>query len=152
MIDVQQQIKNIKAQIGARPIRTATRSFVQPPNLYLVVGGNLLNGGNSIQFSSGIARRTDLVTAAEFPAGSGGSPGDTVVVPAWPMPTGLPMGVGVGISPWDGSYVYLLNDSRANWPGDLPLGRRVYVSTTITFDLPGSVTYRYPCKLVVAGL
>lgn len=146
------QVQRLESTLARRPVVDWCQ--VRPlPAIYNVIYGNILNGGNSTTFAGGILRRTDTVAASEMPNGSGGSPGDTVIVPAFPLLANLPNGVGVGVSPYDGSYAYLLNDARTNFPGDLPLNRRTDVASSVNLDkTAGGVTYRYICWLVAVGL
>ena len=135
------------------PSRFAGGGGTTIPTIYVVAGGNALNAGSGYAFAAGILRRTDTVLVSELPVGSGGSPGDTVTVPAWPIPTGLPLGIGVAQAQFGGAYIFVVNDSRSNFPGDLPIGRRVWVGSPVNLDkVSGGITYRYVCYQIATGL
>lgn len=135
------------------PSRFAGGGAAAAPTIYVVSGGNALNAGSGYAFSAGILRRTDQVAASELPVGSGGSPGDTVTVPAWPIPSRLPLGIGVAQAQFGSAYIFVVNDARSNFPGDLPIGRRVWVGSSVNLDVSsGGINYRYVCYQIATGL
>lgn len=147
------RIQTLEQIVRRIPSRFAGGGASTPPAIYVSSGGNALNAGSGYAFSAGILRRTDQVAASELPVGSGASPGDTVLVPAWPIPANLPLGVGVAQAQFGGAYIFVLNDNRSNFPGDLPIGRRVWVGSTVSLDkVSGGITYRYVCYQVATGL
>lgn len=146
--DMQSHIVRVDSrarQAWAYPAFTPT-SPIAP--LYFVVGGNVLASGQTI----GVAKRSDAVAGSELPAGVGGSSGDIITMPAFPIPAGLPSGVGVGQHITNLNYVFLLLDNRTFYSGDIPLMHRAYTGSIVNLDrVVAGVTYRYPCQLIVAG-
>ncbi len=146
---IRRQVAKLAQAVAARPIRTkygGASSGALP--LYFITSGTALPSGQTI----GLVRRSDAVAGSEMPAGVGGSAGDVLVQSANPIPAGLPDGVCVGQNISDLSYAFLLCDSNTSYASNLPLGRRCFVGTVINLDkVVSSVTYRYPCYLVIAG-
>lgn len=144
MSSLERQIKNLKAEMSARPIRTATRGGVSSlPALYIVAGGKVLSDWGA----DGGKRITSALSAASLPPGTGGSPGDTVAVPANPIPSGLPDGIAVASRVADGKSVFVLVDSTCSITSDLIQGDLVILGANPSnLDVSsGGVTYRYVC-------
>lgn len=147
---VQQQgaaTKKLAAQMSQRPLIPAMGggSAPAPAGLYIVVGGNLIPGC----LAQGVQKRTDAVAGSELPVGTGG-PG-VVVQSAFPVPTGLPNGVGVMRQVGTGTHVFALLDSGSAYPGDVATPFAVVGGATVNLDrVVGSTTYRYPCVRVDA--
>ena len=134
------------------PSRFAGGGSVASPPIYFIFGGNVLPSSGGSTLVSGIARRTDSVLASELPNGTGGSSGDTVIVPAWPIPASMPLGTGVGKNVFTNKFAFLLNDANGAFPGDMPINRKAYVGGTINLDkVSGGITYRYVFSIILQG-
>jgi hypothetical protein len=108
--------------------------------VYVVIGGKTLADWGT----DGGKRITSALSASSLPVGTGGSPGDTVIVPANPIPAGLPDGVAVAARISDGAAVFALCDSSAFVTGDLINGDVVILGESVNFDkVSGGITYRY---------
>jgi hypothetical protein len=132
----------VAADVAARPlIPLMGGGGAAPPALYLVIGGKPLPDWGA----DGGKRKTSALTAADLPAGTGGSPGDTVIVPPTPIPPGLPDGICVAALISTGESAWILCDSTSYVASDLIQGDRVVVTQAlVVFDkVSGGVTYRY---------
>ena len=154
MADLQRRLADAEARLRRMPVRFGRGgsggSGAAATPIWQVFDGTLLTYINA----PGIVRRTDTVLASEFPAGSGGTSGDTVEVPAWPSHPTLPSGVGVlrQVNA-DGVYAFVVNDARQTVAGpDLVVGEIVLSAGTVDLDvLSGGVTYRYVCHIPAPG-
>lgn len=112
-------------------------------------------GGNTITYlgKQGIARRTDAVAGSELPVGTGGVSGDTIIVPANPIPVGLPNGVGVALNVVTGIYSFVVLDSTTSAATpDLIRDDIIESIATLNLDKVSSgITYRYVCIRPVPG-
>lgn len=107
---------------------------------FTILGGNTLVA----PVAPGIVYRSDTVADSELPTGSGG-PG-IVIVPAWPIPAGLPNGVGVCRRVGAAEYFFVLLDSTnlalVNY--DLKAGDSLFGYSQFTRDrIVGATTWRY---------
>lgn len=127
------------------PSRFAGGGASAVPNLFRIQGGNTIPGCQTV----GIQKRTDTVLGSELPAGSGGT--GVVIMPAFPIPVGLPNGVGVARRETSNDYVFALNDATSGGTFDLPAGQPCTGYTTVNLDrVVGPITYRYVCFIVAA--
>ena len=88
-----------------------------------------------------------------MPAGVGGT--GIVSMVAFPIPVGLPDGVGVAVSLDGLSYIFVVNDlTGGNTAPDLVMTDDVIVvqATTVNLDkVVGTITYRYTCYRPTGG-
>ncbi len=142
------RIATLEQTIRRIPSRFAGGGTSQS-SLYQVIGGNTL----TYLGKGGIKRRSDAVLGSELPAGAGGT--GIVSIPAYPVPVGLPDGVGVAVSLDGISYIFVLNDvTSGNTAPDLVMTDDVIVvqATTVNLDkVVSSVTYRYTCYRPTGG-
>ena len=154
------QLQRQVAELTDR-LRQVPSTFVAPVNasvLWRVIGGNILLTLGCI----GINRRADAVAGSEMPAGTGGSSGDIISMPASStVPVGLPNGVGIAQSVADGSFAWIVLDAT-NDPAtpstnlsvpSLVLNELLTLlpSTRILDKVVGGVTYRYSCRVPAPG-
>lgn len=138
------------SQNALRPLWNPVAKASASVDLYQVVAGQLL----SYVGRQGIVRRSDQVAASELPDPGGGVDGQTTVVPAYPWPSSLPDGIGIGLKVGTTTdYVYLVNDARGNLSGpDAIVGDIVLPSGSVNFDkIVGAKTYRYVCLICPAA-
>ena len=114
---------------------------------FTILGGNTLTA----PVVAGIIYRSDTVAVSELPAGTGGT--GIVTMPAWPIPSGLPNGVGVCRQVGTAKYYFVLLDSTnlAQVNYDLRVGRGMFGYAEFNMDVVvGPVTYRYAFKALEA--
>lgn len=127
-----------------------------PPASYLwtIVGGNTL----PVQGIEGILRAAVAITPSTLPDGPAGT--GIVAVPPWPIPTGLPAGIGVAvrvdqISTGQPIYTFVRIDgtySGAYGSQELAVGESVFLSGISYLDkVVGPTTWRYSCLSGIIG-
>ena len=145
----QAKLKQVASDAAKRPLIPAVAGGgdVAAPNIYTIQGNNSIPGTGEL----GIVKRTDTVLASEMPAGVGGT--GIVTMPAYPIPLGLPDGVGVGLRLTTGNeYAFILLDSRSFVNSDVFAGQRVGIGGQVNLDVVvGPVTYRYACLVPNSG-
>ena len=142
------QVARLQAELNRRPVFNASPVGIVPPALYVILAGNTLPTWGT----PGISKRTDAVAGSELPAGSGGT--GIVFMPAVNPPpvSGWPLGVGVGRNMSTLALDWLLLDINSPYNGDVQADDFTpCISTYMMLDkVVGSVTYRYPCRLVLS--
>lgn len=137
---------------GLRPLAAGGGALAAPSFLWVCEGGNTIPASGR----TGIARRSPatVISPSELPDGAAGT--GVILVPAWPIPVGLPNGIGV-ISKTDPSgtisYAFLRID-LANPYGaqDISTGEPLFVGVTSNLDkVSGGTTWRYVCYSGVFG-
>jgi hypothetical protein len=139
--ELEEQVRQLTERLRMVPSTFAGGGDVAEPAVYIVIGGKTLADWGA----DGGKRKTSALTAGDLPAGTGGSPGETVIVPATPIPPGLPDGICVGALISSGATAWILCDSTSYVASDLVQGDRVIVSTApVVYDVSsGGVIYRY---------
>lgn len=121
------------------PSRFTGGGALAPIPYFSILGGNTLLA----PARTGIVYRSDTVAASELPNGVGSG---LVQVPAWPIPSSLPDGVGVARRVGSAEYYFVLNDSTnlAGVAYDLLSGQSLFGYATFVMDkISGADTYRY---------
>lgn len=122
--------------------------------LWTIVGGNTL----TVQGIEGILRSSTAIVPSTLPDGPVG-PG-VIIVPAWPIPIGLPAGIGVAvrvdqITTGNPTYSFVRIDgtySGAYASQELGAGESVFLSGISFLDkVVGATTWRYPCLSGIIG-
>lgn len=152
--DLRRRLADAEARLRRMPVRFGrggSGGGVIATPVWQVYDGPLLTYLNCM----GIVRRSDSVLASELPAGTGGTSGQTVLVPAWPSHPTLPAGMGVvrQINSAEEVYAFVLNDARQGVASpDLIAGQIVLGAGWVDLDVPsGGVTYRYACLIPASG-
>lgn len=153
---VSQDVKKLQAD-GQRTPLVAAYNPGGTPNvpsyLWQVVGGSTI----PILGTIGVPRTSSAIVPSTLPDGPAGT--GIVAVPAWPVPIGLPAGIGVvqrvdlGASSPTYSFVRV-DGSYAGAYGseDLIVGEACFLSTLSYLDkVVGGTTWRYTCLSGVIG-
>ena len=143
---LESRIQELERVVRRIPSRFAGGSSITLP-YFTILGGNTLVA----PIAAGIIYRSDTVNVSELPAGSGGT--GIVTMPAWPIPAGLPNGVGVCRQIGTANYFFVLLDSTnvAGVNYDLRVGRGMFGYANFNMDVVvGAVTYRYAFKALEA--
>ena len=128
-------------------MRLAKPGSSSPPSyLWTVEGGNVIPASGR----TGIARRSpaSVISPSELPDGVAGS--GVIIVPAWPIPMGLPNGIGVVSRSVSGSplvYSFFRIDGSNPYGGqDISTGESLFATNTSNIDkVSGPMTWRYVC-------
>jgi hypothetical protein len=140
------QMERERRQYWAVPIVGGSTGVA--PELYIAIGNNIIPACTSL----GIQKRTDAILGSELPVGTGGAPGDTVIVPAVASPPTMPNGVGVGKQYGTNNYVWIILDSNSSYLFDVPNGRNMVGGGIVNLDkVSGGITYRYPCHILFSA-
>lgn len=135
------------------PSRFAGGGASAPSYMYTVIGGSTIPTLGVI----GIPRSSTAIVPSTLPDGPAGT--GVVIVPASPIPTGLPAGIGVvgrfEIGSTNPSYYFCRVDGSyagAYGSEDLVAGEGVFLSTTSYLDkVSGGTTWRYVCLSGILG-
>lgn len=148
--ELEQEVADLRERLRQVPGVFSPSSEVAPIDLYQVVAGQLL----SYVGRQGIVKLEGNLAASALPDPGGGVDGQITVVPAYPWPSGLPDGIGIGLRIGTTTdYVFLLNDYRVGTNGpDAIVGDIVLPAGTANLDkIVGAKTYRYVCLLCPAA-
>lgn len=158
--DLRRQLARMTTQL--QRLESASRQtwqFPANPNrvpdtfLWTIIGGNLL----SPQAVDGIAKAAADITPSTLPDGPAGT--GIVIVPAWPVPIGLPNGIGVAVrinvASGQPLYTFVRIDNtygQAYGYQDCIAGEALYLATTSYLDkVSGPTTWRYVCLSGIIG-
>ena len=154
---VSQDVKKLQADGQRTPLVAAYNpgggGAVAPSYLYTVIGGSVIPTLGVV----GIPRLSTIIDPLTLPNGPAGT--GIVIVPAFPVPTGLPAGIGV-VGRFDAgstnpTYFFCRVDQAyagAYGSEDLIAGEGVFLSTTSYLDkVVGATTWRYVCLSGIVG-
>lgn len=147
------RIEELERTVRRIPSRFASGS--PPSYLWVVQGGNTITsiGRQGIALPSPFA----AINPSTLPNGPSGT--GIVLVPAYPVPVGLPDGIGVIFKGGDtanaSNYAFLRIDivTGAYIKSDLIMGEPIFIfpSTTNLDKVSGGTTWRYVCYSVRIG-
>jgi hypothetical protein len=150
------QVQRLEAASRQNWVFAPTGSGVPTPSyLWTVLGGNVIAQLGSV----GISHRTTALSASELPDGVAGS--GLIIVPAWPIPVGLPDGFGVVGRYVPGNstpveYAFLDNSTTSfsiYTSRDLRAGMTIFTGPPRNYDkVSGAVTYRYVALTGITGI
>lgn len=152
LLAIRRELADLRKQMRGIPSRWAN---TQPPDTFLwtIIGGNLLVP----QAVDGIAKTTADIAPATLPDGPAGI--GLILVPPWPVPVGLPNGIGVAVrihvATGQPLFSFVRIDTtyaQAYGYQDVIAGEALYLATTSYLDkVAGPTTWRYVCLSGIIG-